>query len=276
MILQEILLSLTHQFADVSDTPKLDAELLIAHVLGKTRAEILTHPDTDVESEQYQYLKKLAEKRMQGEPMAYLLGRQEFWSLSLMVNSSVLIPRPETEDLVEWTLNHFSERDELMLADLGTGSGAIALAIASEKSCWKISATDFSEAALNVARYNASKYQLNNIHFYQGNWCDALPSKRYDVLISNPPYIPEQDQHLKNLRHEPRAALVAGVDGLDAIRSIIQQAPAYLKEQGCLVLEHGYNQATSVRNLLQERGFVFIETYLDLAGCDRFTVGKIR
>jgi release factor glutamine methyltransferase len=236
----------------VSDTPELDAELLVLSVLKQERTFLYAYPEALIDANQCQKIEALILRRLNGEPIAYILGQKEFWSLDFWVTKDVLIPRPETEVLVECALavmdidikqSSFPQRREssplwipafagmttqgMTLLDLGTGSGAIAISIAKEKPDWNITATDFSEAALNIARQNAQRHQVQNISFFQGSWFDALPaSMRLDVIVSNPPYIAEHDAHLSqgDVRFEPKSALVSGADGLDDIRCIIEGA----------------------------------------------------
>jgi release factor glutamine methyltransferase len=262
--------SIARAFSVVSDTPRLDAELLIAAVLQCSRAQVLADTKPSLTRTQQQQLEHFIARRLNHEPMAYILGQKEFWGLTLTVTPAVLTPRPETEHLVEWILTRFSENESLQVADLGTGSGAIALALASERPTWRIDATDQSEAALAVARCNAAHHQLSHIHFYNGHWCEALPAKRYDVIVSNPPYIADSDPHLSQLTHEPLSALTAGCDGLDALREIIMQSRKYLVESGHLILEHGYDQAAPVTQLLQQHGFTDIQTHRDFSNHPRF------
>lgn len=261
----------------VSDTPKLDADLLLMQVLKKTRAALFLDKEATLSEIDCDALNHFVLRRLAGEPMAYLLGTQPFWTMDLIVTKDTLIPRPETECLIEWILQHFSTRKEqgtISIADLGTGSGAIALALARENNAWEIDATDYSHAALVVAKKNADHYAVKNITFYQGDWCDALPPKKYDVIISNPPYIAAQDPHLNQLTFEPIAALVSGEKGLTAIEKITAQATFYLKPNGYLVIEHGFDQATAVYNLFEKNNFTDIQNHVDLSNLPRFVTGK--
>jgi release factor glutamine methyltransferase len=261
----------TQQYlAMMSDSPRLDAELLVAATIQQTRSWIFAHLEQTLTTTQAQQLHANRTRRLHGEPMAYILEHKEFWGLEFKVTADVLVPRPETEHLVEWVLNHFHHDIPLLLADLGVGSGAIAVAIGKERPAWQIDAIDQSAAALAVAQQNAVTHQIGNIRFHLGDWCSALPQQRYDLLLSNPPYLAANDAHLQQLKHEPIAALSAGIDGLDAMRKIIAQAPDYLIKSGYLVLEHGYNQAAAVIQLLQQRGFSNIQSHFDLAGHPRF------
>ena len=255
-----------------SDSARLDAELLLSESLDKERSYLYTWPEKELTSDQLSGFQTLLEQRIQGRPIAYILGRQEFWSLPFSVNEHVLIPRPDTELLVESILSDFPQ-EELIMADLGTGSGAIALALASEKPEWKIIAADISEKALACARQNAQDLTISNVEFLQTNWCEGLPSYDFDLIVSNPPYIEEDDLHLKegDVRFEPRLALVAADKGLEDIQSIAKQALSLLKSGGNLYLEHGYQQAKNVRSILAQFGYEEIQTYKDLSGHDRAT-----
>jgi release factor glutamine methyltransferase len=215
-------------------------------------------------------------RRAAGEPLAYLTGRREFWSLDLAVTPDVLIPRPETELLVELALQRIPRNVKVDIADLGTGSGAIALALAHERPLTRVLATDASAATLTVARDNAARLRNGNIEFAQGDWCAALGNRKFDLIVSNPPYIADKDAHLQqgDLRFEPRAALASGADGLDAIRVIVHGAPAHLKPGAWLMFEHGHEQGLAVRDLLEKSGFVEVFTERDLEGRERVTGGR--
>lgn len=259
-----------------TQTPQLDAELMLMHVLKKSRAQLYADPQTALQKSEEKKLNALLTRRLRGEPMAYLLGSQSFWRMELTVTPDTLIPRPETECLIEWILKHYVQAEELRVADLGTGSGAIAVALALEKPGWKITATDQWEEALAIAKRNTEKYALNNIAFYAGDWFDALPDdSHFDLIVSNPPYIAKQDPHLKQLTFEPRTALAAGEDGLSAIHHIVHHAPAFLHYNGYLVVEHGYDQAEVVTTIFANAGFHSIENHRDLADVPRFVTGKV-
>lgn len=261
-----------------SDSARLDAEILLAEVLHCSRASLLAHDDQVLTEEQEQEYRRYLAKRKENEPIAYLLGHKEFWSLNLQVTPDTLIPRPETEVLVEQVLEIFPDKKaKLCVADLGTGSGAIALALASERPHWEIIATDQSPEALRVASHNARKLELSNIRFCQGSWYQALPALRFDALISNPPYLSEAEfEHApKDLFFEPYGALVAESQGLSALKALIQGAKAFLKPGGYLLLEHGSTQAVAVRELFEGEGFSELSTYPDLAGLDRATKGRL-
>lgn len=256
---------------------RLDAQLLLLHALGKPssqRAWLLAH-DTDVVPEQaQQHFQQLAQRRAAGEPLAYLVGSKEFFGLTLQVDARVLVPRPDTETLVHWALQVM---DESLLPvprvlDLGTGSGAIALAVKHQRSQAHVGAVDVSSSALQVAASNAQRLGLA-VQFIASDWLAQVP-QRWNVIASNPPYIAQTDPHLADLAHEPSTALVAGPDGLDAIRHIIVQAPSRLYSGAWLLLEHGYDQAAQVQALLAARGFTQVQGRQDLAGIPRCSGGR--
>jgi release factor glutamine methyltransferase len=246
-------------------------EILLAHVLKKTRTYLHTYPDYEINQQEINTFQQLLKRHIEGEPIAYILGHKAFWNLELIVTPDTLIPRPETELIIELILEKLPTNEEIIIADLGTGSGAIALALAKERPHWQLHATDQSVTALKIAQQNAEHLQISNVKFYQGNWCKALPSQKYHAIVSNPPYIAENDTHLNQagMAFEPQTALVSGRDGLDAIRQIISQAPDYLLPKGLLVLEHGFDQAEAVRTLMQQFGYQQITSHRDLAGHER-------
>ena len=254
-----------------------DAELLLMHTLDRSRAWLYAHGDDDVDASAALRFRALLGRREVGEPLAYITGRREFWSLDLAVTPDVLIPRPETELLVELALQRIPQDVQVDIADLGTGSGAIALSLAQERPLARVLATDFSAAALNVARGNAQRLGVANVEFAQGDWCAVLGDRNFGLIVSNPPYIPEADAHLKqgDLRFEPRAALASGADGLEAIRSIVRDTFAQLQPGGWLMFEHGYDQGEAVRRLLQQSGFVEVVTERDLEGRERVSGGRV-
>ena len=245
------------------------------HALARTqtdRAWLITHDDDLLTAAQTTAFTALCQRRAAGEPLAYLVGSKAFFGLDLLVDPRVLVPRPDTETLVEWALTLTATQSAL---DMGTGSGAIALALKSERPAWQITALDASPDALEVARKNAKRLNLN-VNFLQSSWFDALGNSAnttFDLIVSNPPYIVEGDAHMAVLAHEPKQALTSGADGLDDIRHIIAQAPEYLKSGGWLLLEHGYDQAPAVRDLLIQRGFKKVQSRLDLAGIERCSGG---
>jgi len=254
-----------------------DAEPLLAHGLGRDRAWLFAHACDLLEPDQVQAVRALVQRRQAGEPVAYITGRRGFWTLDLEVGPDTLIPRPETELLVELALARLDPQEPARVADLGTGSGAIALAIASERPLAAVIATDVAKPTLAVAVANARRAGLGNVWFRRGHWCQALGRDRFDLIASNPPYIAEGDPHLAqgDLRHEPARALASGADGLDAIREIVAQAPAHLVPGGWLLLEHGCDQGPAVRALLGQAGFTAVATQTDLEGRDRVSLGQL-
>jgi release factor glutamine methyltransferase len=258
------------------DEARLEAEVLLLHVLQRPRAWLYAHADDELPAAVDDAFAALLKRRGVGEPVAYLTGAREFWSLPLRVSPATLIPRADTERLVELALQRLPADAPLRVADLGTGSGAIALAIASERPQAQVTATDASAAALAVARDNAQLNNIANIDFIQSDWFTALAGRRFALIVSNPPYIAAQDPHLArgDLRFEPRTALASGADGLDDIRVIAAQAAAHLEPGGWLLLEHGHDQGAAVRALLDAAGFADTATWQDLAGLDRVSGGR--
>lgn len=258
-----------------STTSLLDLELLLAAALGQPRTFLYTHREYELSPEQEEKFQAWYQRRLHGEPIAYLLGKKEFWSLELAINKHVLIPRPATETLVEVVLQVSSEV-VLEVADLGTGSGAIALALARERPKWNVVATDISARAIQMASHNAKQLQIPNVKFYSGDWCRALPRQELDVITSNPPYVAKSDPHLQagDVSFEPRLALESGSDGLADIRAIIMQAKTKLRACGLLALEHGYDQKDAVQKLLKDNDYQEISSYQDLQGIYRVTVAR--
>lgn len=253
-----------------------DARPLLAYALGKPVSWLFAHGDETIEFSVLRRFRVLLKARESGQPVAYLTGRRGFWTLDLAVTADTLIPRPETELLVELALARLPAPSPAQVADLGTGSGAIALAIAKERPAAKIFATDVSGGALNVARGNALNNAIANVEFAQGSWFAPLAGERFDLVASNPPYIADGDPHLDqgDLRHEPATALSSGADGLDAIREIVANAGAHLKADGWLLLEHGWEQGPAVRELLRQARFAETSTEKDMEGRDRVTLGR--
>lgn len=258
-----------------SPTPRLDAELLLAAALGKPRSYLRTWPERELDAEQLGLFRSHLQRRRQGEPVAYILGHQGFWSLDLEVAPHTLIPRPDTELLVETALA-LLPATPLAALDLGTGAGAIALALASERPGWQVTGVDRVEDAVALAERNRQRLQLDNVRFLHSHWFSALAGQRYGLILSNPPYIRADDRHLDqgDVRFEPSSALVAGADGLDDIRAIIQAAPQYLLAGGWLLLEHGFDQAEAVRELLATAGFSEVHSRRDLGGHERISLGR--
>jgi len=260
------------RLAQVSDSSRLDVELLLQHVLNKKRSYLYAWPEKELNEAQAKQFNVLLERRIKGEPVAYIIGAQGFWTLDLQVNSSTLIPRPETELLVELALTHCTEESRVL--DLGTGTGAIALALASEILGMHVEGVDYSEQAITLAQSNAKLNGISDVKFFQGDWC-ANVRGHFDVIVSNPPYIEESDEHLSqgDVRFEPKSALVSGKDGLDDIRIICKQAKSHLFENGVLMLEHGWHQAEEVCKIFAKNGYENIQTAKDLGGRDRVTFG---
>lgn len=262
----------------VSESAVLEIELLLSHVIKKDRSWLKTWPDFQLSDEQILFFNQLFDRRLQGEPLAFILGFKGFWTLDYAVNSHTLIPRPETELLVEIALS-LELYDNSKVIDLGTGTGAIALALASERPNWQIDATDSVHQALELAEFNRKMFGLTNVDIFYSDWFDSVSRRdsasSYHLIVSNPPYIEQNDPHLQrgDVRFEPSSALVAGLDGLDALRIIIEQAPMHLSPNGWLLVEHGYDQGNSVRRLFDLTGFKQIKTHADLNLQDRVTMG---
>ena len=264
--------------AQAQGLDRLDAQLLLLHALGHAshdRAWLLAHDTDALPVATERRFAPLVARRAAGEPLAYITGQREFFGLDLEVSPSVLIPRPDTEILVEWALAYLplSPEPPMAVLDLGTGSGAIALALKAQRPGAQVHAIDQSEAALAVARRNATRLGLD-IRLSQGNWLDGS-SERYHLIVANPPYVADADPHLPALAHEPLQALTAGAEGLDDLRAIIASAPAHLHPGGRLLLEHGHDQATRVRQLLHTAGFADIASRRDLAGIERCSGGRL-
>ena len=266
---------LNHAELPDSPTPRLDAELMLAHALGKSRSYLHTWPERELDAPQLERYQAAITRRQAGEPVAYILGQQGFWSLELEVAAHTLIPRPDTELLVETVLALLPATPAALL-DLGTGTGAIALALASERPAWLLTGVDRVSEAVALAERNRARLKLSNASFAESHWFSALVGQRFQLIVSNPPYIAVDDRHLAegDVRFEPSSALVAGADGLDDIRLIIQQAPGYLEAGGWLLLEHGFDQAVAVRELLSARCFSAVESRRDLGGHERISLGR--
>lgn len=254
--------------------PRLDIELILAFVLKKNRAYIKAFSEVELTEIQLQQVKALIDRRSQGEPLAYLIEEKEFWSLPFYVNAHALIPRPETERIVEIILDHYADQENFYLADIGVGCGTIALTLAKERPRWKIYALDIDPQALNLARINAHRFEVENVFFKCGE-IESLPDSYFNAIVSNPPYLSENEifgQSIE-LAFEPRHALVGGETGLEIFEKISAQAKFKLLKSGCLIFEHGFNQAEPVKQLLYTHGFNNLATYCDLAGHERVTCG---
>lgn len=260
-----------------SDSARLDAELLLAKVLAKPRSYLFAWPERELQPTEYLAFQNLVAQRLQGQPVAYLLGYREFWGMELEVSPATLIPRSDTELIVELVLAQLAHQPAPNILDLGTGTGAIALALAKERPDARILAIDNSVAALAVAQRNQQRLGFSQLSWLAANWLSALaPVKQFDLIVSNPPYIAEDDPHLLqgDLRFEPRSALSSGIHGLDDLRHLIQTAPHYLQVGGWLVLEHGYTQASQVAAAFKTANYTELACYQDLAGHDRVSLGR--
>lgn len=274
MIIRELLIKATQRLQQVSDSARLDSEVLLAYVLQVSRSYLYTWPDKEITDAQQKEFLVLVAKREQHYPVAYLIGEREFYDHIFLVTEDTLVPRPDTELIVDLALERFTAQAEIKVADLGTGSGVIALAIAAARPDWQVVATDNYQATLAVAKQNVKRLGLTNVEFYLGDWCQALPKLKFDMIVSNPPYIAEDDTHFQQgeLRHEPQHALRSGADGLAAIKTIIAEARDYLQPGGWLLLEHGYQQGKMVRDLLVQANYNACESFCDLAGHERVTI----
>jgi release factor glutamine methyltransferase len=263
----------TGTLAAHSDSPRLDAELLLGKILGLNRSGLTVHGALPLSAARCDEFASLIAQRARGVPVAYLIGRREFWSLELTVTPDVLVPRPETELLVELALQRVAGTASVL--DLGTGSGAIALAIASERPGARVTGVDVSAAALSVAMNNSRGLDLSAIEWRLGSWFDAVPGERFDVIVANPPYVADNDDALASLAAEPTLALVSGPTGLESLHVIVDRAPAHLHPGGWLLLEHGSAQADEVGRMLRRQGFDEVRTHRDLSGRPRVTLGTV-
>jgi release factor glutamine methyltransferase len=280
-MISSVLEKSTNVLQPISDAPRLEAETLLAKILGVTTTYLHTWPEKYISSEHESQFQTFLTQRLNGQPLAYILGEQAFWDMVFYVNKHTLIPRPETENLVEIILEKFTQQPTLKILDLGTGCGAIALALAKTKPDWQIVATDISPEALSIAKENANRYQIKNVQFYLSDWFTALSKqeveKDFDVIVSNPPYIAASDPFLeKNVfQTEPKHALISGSTGLEALQTIIAGAEKFLAKPGSLMVEHGFQQGSAVRHLFAKAGYSHIETRLDLSSQERTTFAKI-
>lgn len=277
LTIQQALKNATAILQEASDSPRLDAEVLLAYLLKKDRVHFLTWPEEPLSQITEKFFLELVERRRQGEPVAYIIGEQEFWSLKLKVTRDTLIPRPETELLVEQALALIPQQRRCLIADLGAGSGAIALAIAAERPRCQVTGIDQSRAAIRVAESNARHLGIENVRFQQGNWLEGFGADSFDLIVANPPYVAAGDPHLDegDVRFEPHTALVSGSEGLDDIRIIIGQSLKCLKQKGWLVMEHGYDQQEAVLKLMEQAGFRELHGIRDYAGQPRVVLGRV-
>ncbi len=276
--LQQALKQATQQLSALNNTaPRIDAEVLLCHLLKKSPSHLIAWPEKRLSSAQQRAFKALLQRRINGEPIAYITGHREFWSLDLLVTPATLIPRPDTELLVEQALERIPNNAPWQVADLGTGSGAIALAIASERPRCQLYAVDISADALAVAQQNAQRLAIPNVTFLQGDWLAPLQQKSLNMVISNPPYIEASDPHLTqgDLRFEPKRALRSGEDGLDDIRLLIESSRHPLQTGGWLLLEHGYHQSAEILEIMRQQGYRRVQGYIDYGGNDRVACGQI-
>ena len=266
------------QLQPVSDSARLDIELMLCSVINKERSFFRAWPEHKLEQLQLNSFQQLLEQRLQGKPVAHILGERGFWSLNLKVTSDTLIPRPDTERLVELALELIPEKSRWKILDLGTGTGAIALSLAKENPDCFLTATDQSVAALEVAKHNAAENMITNIEFIESNWFEKLGSQVFDMIVTNPPYIKESDPHLKqgDVRFEPLSALTSGKEGLDDIRAIVKNSQNHLSDKGILLIEHGYDQADEVCNILSAANYTKVMNFKDYNDNPRVSIGHIK
>ncbi|HNP63964.1 MAG TPA: peptide chain release factor N(5)-glutamine methyltransferase [Woeseiaceae bacterium] len=274
MRLDAAIASATAHLGDVSESARLDAEILLSTSIDMPRSYLFAHPEDELDSLSLERFETLLARRLDGEPIAYITGRREFWSHELQVSPATLVPRPETEVLVDLALQTIPHDANWQILDLGTGSGAIAIAIASERPLCDITATDISADALAIAAGNAREASLGNTSFIEGRWTTPVRDRCFELIVSNPPYVSDDDEALSGLRFEPRSALASGADGLDDIRILASDCAAILTPGGWLMLEHGATQQTEVARLLSESGWVDIACHNDLVGQPRVTVAR--
>ncbi len=273
--IQTTLSTATELLANSSDSALLDAEVLLCHVLDKARSHLRAWPEKEIKPQHHKQFLHLLKQRQQGLPIAYITGKKEFWSRDFKVSPDVLIPRPDTELLIELSLKQISDKPDARLIDLGTGSGAIAITLAAERPDTKVIATDLSNKALNIARQNASDHRIKNIQFIQSNWFNEIAPSKFDLVISNPPYIAYNDPHLSqgDVRFEPDNALIAKEQGLKDIKNISNHARNYLNPGATLLVEHGYDQQMAVQAIFNSFAYTNITTHTDLSGNPRVTSG---
>lgn len=276
MNIQQTLQHASKTLSETSSSATLDAQVLLTHVLLCNTAHLAAWPEKELSEEQTSRYLQLIEQRNKGVPVAHLTGQREFWSLNFNVDDSTLIPRPETETLIEFILEHFADKKNLKLLDMGTGTGAIAISIASERPAWQIISSDVSEQALDLARQNSKQHQTGNITFIHSDWFENITEHDFDIIVSNPPYIADDDPHLLegDVRFEPRSALISGETGMDDIEHLCLHAKNHLADNGWLIIEHGYNQKQLVAECFSENGYTQIEQKKDLSGHTRMTAGN--
>jgi release factor glutamine methyltransferase len=258
----------------VSESARLDAEMLLCQTIDMPRSYLFAHPEDELDALTRDRFEGLLKRRLTGEPMSYITGTREFWSHELLVSSATLVPRPETELLVELALREIPRKSDWQILDLGTGSGAIAISIAAERLLCTITATDLSADALAVARENVRQADLANVTCLEGSWTTPVADRRFNIIVSNPPYVRDDDQALQKLWHEPLSALASGQDGLDDIRVLATDCVSILRAGGCLMMEHGADQKDDVSHILAAAGWVDITCHNDLAGKPRVTVAR--
>jgi release factor glutamine methyltransferase len=264
----------TNRLSKVSDSARLDAEMLLCQTIDMPRSYLFAHPEDELDDLTRDRFEALMQRRLDGEPMSYITGTREFWSRELLVSPATLVPRPETELLVELALREIPRKAELQVLDLGTGSGAIAISVAAERPLCTITATDVSGDALSVARENVRQADLANVVCVKGNWTLSVAGRLFDIILSNPPYVREDDEALAALTHEPLSALASGKDGLDAIRILANDCAAILNKGGWLMIEHGADQQDAVADIMDTAGWTEITCHNDLAGRPRVTAAR--
>ena len=262
------------QLGVVSESARLDAEILLSRSIDMPRSYLFAHPEDVLDDAAFDRFDALLKRRLSGEPMAYIMGTREFWSHELLVSAATLVPRPETELLVELALREIPRKAQWQVLDMGTGSGAIAIALAGERLLCEVTATDVSDAALAVARENARQLSMGNISFAQGSWCEPVRGRKFQVIVSNPPYVRADDDALAALSYEPIDALAAGDDGLDAIRVLAVDCIDIIEDDGILLIEHGAEQAEHVAALLAANGWTEITNHKDFSGHPRVTAAR--
>jgi release factor glutamine methyltransferase len=272
--LRELLKDVAGRLVTVSESPTLDAEILLGRAIDMPRSYFFSHPEDVPDDAAVERFEKTVARRLGGEPMAYITGSKEFWSLDLMVTPATLVPRPETEILVELALREIPRKAAWKVLDLGTGSGAIAVAVAKERPLCDITATDTSPEALRVAEQNVRSHDLGNVEFLEGDWTEPVQDRQFDLIVSNPPYVEAGDPDLQRLASEPQMALVSGEDGFDAILVLARDCAAILKDGGALIIEHGCDQESGIASILSRQGWLSIECHKDYAGLPRITTAR--